>query len=314
MIKNMMLDLRLLAVFHAVMAERSVTRASRRLGLSQPAISNALRRLREILDDELFQRTAHGMLPTPRALELASPVGQVLRQLEAALQPASFVAADSDRLFKIAIAPPVNIVLLPALLQRLQTKAKGIRLEVQSTSSLHAAALLDSQAVDVLISVLATIPKRLPTRILYRDRYVGLMRSKHPLARGPLKLADFAAANHLLVTQTNQSYNLFDAAIAREGLKRNLTVTLTDWLTAADIIAHTDLVTAVFEQTAIATERTLGRQLVAKPLPVPPFFVTMHWHEAFSKHPAYEWLHDQIVACCNELGLREGLEKEVLAQ
>ena len=108
MIKNMMLDLRLLAVFHAVMAERSVTRASRRLGLSQPAISNALRRLREILDDELFQRTAHGMLPTPRALELASPVGQVLRQLEAALQPASFVAADSDRLFKIAIAPPVD--------------------------------------------------------------------------------------------------------------------------------------------------------------------------------------------------------------
>jgi DNA-binding transcriptional LysR family regulator len=300
---NIPLDVRLLTIFEAMMTEQSVTRAARRLGLSQPAISNGLHRLRHILEDELFRRTADGMRATPRAIELAAPISQILRQMELVLQPAQFAPAESNRLFRIAISAPVAIVLLPALIRRLQREAREIRLEIQSTSNPHGASLLDSQAVDVLIGVMPGVPKRFPTRVLYKERYVGLMRSEHPLTAGKMRLRDFIAADQLLVSQTRQNYNLFDTALAKEGLKRNVILTLTDWLTASEIITHTNLVTAVFRQTAIDAVATSGGRLVIKELDIPPFDVTMNWHEVFSRHPAYEWLHEKIVECCTERGL-----------
>ena len=130
------LDVRLLVVFDARMSERHVTRAVTKLRLSQPAISTALRRLREIFDDELFRRTADGMMPTPRAVELGIPLAQVLRQLENAMQPPTFVPEQAERTFRLAVSPPVTAVLVPGLVERVLAQAPGIDLRIQSTPGL----------------------------------------------------------------------------------------------------------------------------------------------------------------------------------
>lgn len=294
-----LLDVKLLVVFDALMSERSVTRAARRLNLSQPAVSNALHRLREILGDELFHRSADGMRPTPRAMEIFVPVSHVLHQIEGVMQPAKFRPEESVLSFRLAISPPVSLILLPVLVPRLRERAPGVQLRVQSAPVQQASALLDSQVVDIVISVVAAAPKRYHCQVLYRDTYVALMRARHPLARGPMQLKRLVTADHLLVSQTMQSYNLFDDAIARHGLKRNIRMTLTDWMTAVEVIARTDLVTAIFKRTAQAILRTSRERLVMRPTPLPAFDVVMLSHHSFSKHPAYEWLREQIMECCS---------------
>jgi DNA-binding transcriptional LysR family regulator len=290
------LDVRLLVVFDALMSERHVTRAATRLRLSQPAISNALRRLREIFDDELFQRTADGMMPTPRAMELGIPLAQVLRQLENAMQPPSFVPEQAERTFRLAVSPPVTTVLVPRLVERVLAQAPGIDLRVQSTPGMRASSLLDSQAADLVIGAFRTIPRRFPVQLLYRERYAALMRAGHPLAGTDLELPRFASAEHLLVTQTVQTQNLFDDAIGRLGLQRRIRLTLTDWMVAGQTLATTDLVTAVFQRTAAEVAAGSAGAVVALPLPLPPVDVVIIWHPTFSRHPAYEWLIGAIRA------------------
>ena len=158
--------------------------------------------------------------------------------------------------------------------------------------------MLDSQAVDIVIGVMKGPPKRYPSRILYRDTYVALMSADHKLARQNFSLERFAALDHLLVSQTTQSYNLFDDAIAQLGMKRNIRLVMTDWLAAADVIGSTDLVTAIFRRTADVIMRSSRRRLVVRPIKLPSFDVVMLWHNSFSTHPAYEWLQEQIVKSC----------------
>lgn len=292
------LEVRLLVVFDALMAERSATRAGRRLGLSQPAVSNALHRLRSILGDELFHRTSDSMLPTPRAIELAVPVGQVLRQIESAMEPAKFSPSESNRSFRLAISPPVGLVMLPGLAKRLETAAPGVQVQVRSTPSMQAVSMLDSQAVDMVIGVMKGPPKRYPSRVLYRDTYVALMRADHKMSRQKFSLERFAALDHVLVSQTTQIYNLFDDAIAQQGMKRNIRITTTDWLAAAEIIGTTDLVTAIFKRTADVIMKSSRRRLTVRPIRLPPFDIVMLWHNSFSTHPAYEWLQETIAQSC----------------
>jgi DNA-binding transcriptional LysR family regulator len=297
------LDLKLLLVFNTLMSERSVTRAAHRLGLTQPAISNALRRLREALDDELFHRSGDGMRPTPRAMELATPVRQVLRQFEAVFHPPAFEPGESNRHFRLAISPPVALILLPALSRRLRRKAPGVTLWAQSTPSMQASMLLDGQTVDLVIGVVPDAPSRFPRRTLYRETYVALMRADHPLADGQASLEQVVAAHHLLVTQTQQQVNLFDDAIARMGLKRGIAMSVTDWQTAAEVLSGTDLITAAFHRTAEAVTRASGGRLAIRPLGLPSFEIIMFWHDSFSRHPAYEWLQQEIVEAIAETAL-----------
>jgi DNA-binding transcriptional LysR family regulator len=294
-------DLRLLLVFDALIQERSVTRASHRLGITQPAASNALNRLRHHLRDPLFLKTANGMEPTQRALDLAAPVAQALRQLEVVLTPAAFPPGKSKWTFQMAVSDHVSIVVLPHLAERVQTSAPGLDLRLKSKTLRTLPAMLDSGEVDIALGYNPNLPRRFKTQPLFEDRYVCLMRADHPLATGPLSLKRFAAARHVLVRPSGDSGSLLDELLARRKINRRISMSVTQLISAFFLVESSDLITAVFRSTADYCIRRAGLRLVARPLPLDPVQITMVWHAGTSDLPAHRWMRQQLADICRGL-------------
>lgn len=294
-------DLNLLNVFDAVMRERNVTRAGERIGMTQPAVSNALNRLRHLLGDALFVRGADGMRPTARALELAGPVRHALEQIETALDPPEFVPAESTRTFRLAMSEYPASVLLPALARRLEEEAPGIDLRVRSSDNVDAAALLDANEIDFAIGNFPDLPKRFERVTLFEESYVCMMRRDHPLAKGPLTLEEFAAAKHLLITLAGETKSFVDDALAEQGLTRRIAMTAYHFLVAPRIVAKTDMVTTLARRTAERVARINPVHL--SPLPLPPrlLLLALLWQRRFSNHPAHEWMRALLVDVCRRI-------------
>ena len=220
------LDLNLLRVFDEVMAERSLTRAARNLSLSQPAVSNALRRLRETLGDDLVVRSGQGMAPTARALVLWPIVRDALRQLQASLAPGGFEPATANTTFVLAMADATAAELMPGLVDTLERQAPGVSLRVVPLSTRDPRRLLDEEAVDLAIghfpSVLADLVVRAQSgdgvafahQRLYDGQYVCVMRKGNALANGPFTLNRFCAARHMLVSFSGRPYGFIDESLA----------------------------------------------------------------------------------------------------
>ncbi|MDB5939930.1 MAG: transcriptional regulator, LysR family, partial [Polaromonas sp.] len=206
------LDLNLLRVFDEVMAERSLTRAARNLSLTQPAVSNALRRLRETLGDELVQRSGQGMAPTPRAVVIWPAVREALRQLQASLIPDEFVPGQANSSFVLAMADATAAELIPGLTDTLEQEAPGVSLRVVPLTTRDPRMLLDTQACDLAVGHFPSVLPDLTAKAqngetmpfffqrLYDGEYVCVMRKGHPMAGGRLSLDDFCAARHMLVS------------------------------------------------------------------------------------------------------------------
>jgi len=220
------LDLNLLRVFDEVMAERSLTRAARNLSLTQPAVSNALRRLRETLGDELVQRSGHGMAPTPRALAIWPAVRDSLQQLQESLAPSEFEPATANSTFVLAMADATAAELIPGLVDTLEQEAPGVSARVIPLTTRDPRRLLDEESCDLAVghfpSVLADLTARAqsgePTpffhKRLYDGEYVCVMRKDHPLASGPFTLNRFCAARHMLVSFSGRPYGFIDESLA----------------------------------------------------------------------------------------------------
>jgi DNA-binding transcriptional LysR family regulator len=293
------LDLNLLLVFDAVMAERNVTRAADRIGLSQPAMSNALTRLRHHLKDELFVRSPDGMRPTARALELAAPIHEALSSLEQALDPALFDPAQSTRTFKIATNDYVAAVLMPKVMARLAEIAPGIDVRlVPLGGRMHE--LLDAQEVDFACTSVGEQPERFATRDIVEDSYVVLMRSGHPLgAYDRLRIEVYAAATHVLVTPRGDPRGFVDSALAARGLTRRLALTVNQFAAAPAIVAATDLVATIPKRAADLFGPPFG--LIHRPCPVPApremSLVSLVWNRRLSRHPAFTWFAETFAHC-----------------
>lgn len=283
-------DLNLLLVFDAVMRERHVTRAGDRIGMSQPAMSNALNRLRHHLKDDLFLRGPDGMRPTYRALELAGPVRDALQNLETALDPAVFDPATANRSFAVGTNDYALPTLMPELAARLQTEAPNIKIRLVSSAG-HTFEMLDTQAIDVGISAFGTIPERFASATLVEDRYVLIMREGHPLAQGGLSLADYAGARHLLVSPRGDSRGFVDDELAEHGLERQIAMTVTNFASAPGLLAASDLILAMPERIARRVAPIFG--LATRPAPFPGSkaysSAVMIWHRRLANHPAHLW-------------------------
>jgi DNA-binding transcriptional LysR family regulator len=289
------IDLKLLVVFDAVFTERSATRAALRLGMTQPAISNALNRLRAVMHDPLFLRGADGMRPTPRATELAASVGHVLRELEVAVEPTNFVPAEAHWSFRIAVSPHASMAILPGLLKRLQSDAPGVSLYVRPPDGQHYPALLDNDEVDLAITVTSNPPKRFNAVKLFDESYVAVMRRNHPLARGRLSLQRFASVQHIMVSHLAQNRNLLDDILAAHRLHREVRVVVTDFVSGLGIIARTDLIAGLFQQPLKSIAEFQSGTVVQRALPLPPYEVVMIWHDGLKNHPAHRWLRQKIL-------------------
>ena len=294
-------DLRLLVVFDVLMQEQNVTRAAKRLGLTQSAASNALNRLRHHLHDPLFLKGSKGMEPTARAIELAGPISQALRQLEIVLDPPVFPPGNTEWTFNLAISDHISIVTLPHLAERMQSAAPGLDLRVTPKTLQTLPAKLDAGEVDLALGYNPDLPSRFKSEPLFDDTYVCLMREDHPLAEQPLTLQTFADAKHLLVRPAGESTSLVDQLLAKHKIRRRVAMTVNQLLSAFFLVENSDMVTTAFRSTAEYCLTKASFRVIMRPLPLDPVPITMVWHAGTTDHPAHKWMRAQLVDLCRKL-------------
>ncbi|PDT46460.1 LysR family transcriptional regulator [Sinorhizobium fredii] len=299
------IDLKLLVVFDAMMAEGSVSRAASRLGMSQPALSNALNRLRLLLNDRLFLRTAEGMRPTPRAIEISGPIQSAMRQIEEALEPTAFEPQDPDWTFSLAVSDHASVVLLPLLIEHIARIAPRVSVNIQSRPNEELPVLLDNGEIDLAVGVIPNLPRRFKHMALFEDRYRCMMRQGHPLAGRPITLEEFLSADQLSVKPGISDISRVDRLLAEVGLKRRVATTVHQFLAAPAIVSRSDLIVLVFEKMVPIFDPS---RFYFCPVPVPNMQVaaTAVWSDVHSDLPAHKWLRRQLAVVARQLAAEYG--------
>ena len=289
------LDLNLLLVFEAILRERSITGAAQRLHLSQPATSHALSRLRRRLKDQLFVRTPAGMTPTPRAEQLALPVRRALDELGQALEPETFSPASAERRFVIAVNNYAAVVLGARLVAKCRELAPRVRLALRPSLSLNVAELLERAELDVAISAIDAPADRFVSRVLLTDRYVVVMRRRHPAARRTLDPATFAKLPQLVISSSGEDISFLDVALAAHGHARSVALEA-PYLSAGPILAHSDMVAVLGRQIALEFRRLYPIEIRDLPFDIPRLHSILLWHRRLDDQPAHRWLRETALA------------------
>lgn len=302
------LDLNLLRVFDVVMQERSLTRAAERLHVTQPAVSNAMRRLRDGLGEDLLVRTGHGVEPTARALELWPTVHESLSLLSDTIDPGRFDPSQSELAFRIGMIDATAARLLPQLARIQSAEAPSIQIQVSPLANRDPRALLEEGEIDVAVGYFPVVQADLTahaqtastvlfeSRLLYQREYVCALRAGHPLARDAqdLSLEAYCAARHLAVSLSGRPYGFIDEALAALGLRRNVVMTVNQYYTAAQVAAQTDLLATLPRRFAVTGEWSSPLAIRSLPLPVAPVSVSMLWRRHNLHHAAIQWLLDAV--------------------
>ena len=288
------LDLNLLRVFDAVLRDRSVTAAARHLGLTQPAVSNALSRLRAQFEDALFVRTPAGMDATPFARELAQPVRQALALLEAALAHGpGFDPESATRTFRFYMSDLGQVEFLPPLVERAQRIAPGVRLEAVALEVADIGDALATGALDIAVGFLPGLGPPVRRQPLFRDPYVCLMRADHPLVGKNLTRKQFLSAAHALVSYKG-GHRVIEEALERAGLARKIALRVPHFTVVPMVLERTDLILTLPSRIARVYERQGRFKSMPPPVPIPPADVAAHWHERFERDPGNRWLREMI--------------------
>lgn len=289
------IDLNLLLVLQAVGQERNVTRAARRLGLSQPAVSSAVARLRQALGDPLFVRSSGGMAPTPRARRLLESVDAAMGLIRQGLQEGeSFDSAQSRTSFTLLASEIGERHFLPSLMARLRRTAPHVRVQVRQVSGGSYGAALETGLADLLIGHLSQPLSSLRSRRLFSDRFVCMVRQGHPVLDQPLTLERYLALDHVVITRRGARDGMVTAALARLGGERRVAIAVPHFTAAPAIVAATDLAATVPAQLVrLHAEGEVAG--VALPFDVPPIDVGLYWHERLQGDAANQWLRRTFV-------------------
>ncbi|MCW3479217.1 LysR substrate-binding domain-containing protein [Neisseriaceae bacterium JH1-16] len=285
------IDLNLLVILEALLAERHISRAAERLHMSQPAVSHALGRLRQLFDDPLLVRGAQGMAPTARALELNRPLAEALRQVHAVLGPTAFDPATAERTFRLGMSDYGAAAVLPALIKMLRREAPGVVLRVSQHSREAMAAQVADGELDLALGVFPQLPDGLRTETLFEEQFACALDAA-TLADGQhWDLETYLARPHALVAVRPDSVDEIDRALAACGARRHIALTLPHWSVAPALIAGTDLVLT-------AARRCLSHAPSLAILPVPfalaPFAFTQIWHARADSDPGHAWLRARL--------------------
>jgi DNA-binding transcriptional LysR family regulator len=282
-------DLNLLVVFEAVLRERSVTKAGEKLGLSQPAMSHALNRLRWMLKDQLFVRTPEGMMPTPRAEHLAEPISRALAELQRTLDPEEFTPEEAHRRFVVAVNNYAAVVLAGPVFGECRALAPNVRLSLRPSGTLDVPEMLDRGELDLAILGQQASVSRFSSQALIEDHYVAVMRRGHPMAQRELDLEAFAALPHLVISSSGDDLGFVDAGLAARGMARAV-MAEAPYLSAGALLTQSDMVAVMGRQIAEEFRRAHAIELTPLPIPSPPLSSVMVWHSRFDDHPAHKWL------------------------
>ncbi len=289
------IDLNLLTALDALLEESNVTRAARRLGVSQPAASHALSRLRELLGDPLLVRTPAGMQPTPRASSLRPALRAALAAAEAVLQPSpAFDPATATRTFVATIPDQAGFQLLPKLATRLAEEAPGVRVELRP-SPRDVGLALGTGDLELVVGVFEhPPPAALREQALWRETFACVVRRGSRGARGTLDLARYLDVPHLVVAPRGTPGSIVDDALARAGVQRRVAMIIPQFLIAPAVVAASDLMWTAPAGLARAFAELLPLTVREPPLELPGFTVAVRWHVRLDRDPGLAWLRGVI--------------------
>jgi DNA-binding transcriptional LysR family regulator len=299
------LDLNLLRVFDAVMSEGSATRAAASLAMTQSAVSQSLRRLREALAEDLFVRTPHGLKPTERAEWLWPQVRGSLAALRQAVAPGAYDPQRDAVQWRLAMADATAALLAPGLVTAIEAGRALTNLRLLPLTTRDPRRLLEAGEVDLALgffpaAVSAIVAEEADSLLrharLYDTRYVCVMRRGHPLAALPLTLDTFCAAHHLLVSFSGRAQGLVDQTLINLGRRRRIVLTVNQFFTAGRVVARSDLLTVLPESFLDATGYLDELAIRELPLALPAVHVEMMWHLRHDDDPAHQWLREQVAA------------------
>lgn len=288
------LDLNLLRTLDALLETRSVTRAATQLGLTQPAVSGMLVRLREAFDDPLFVRAQRGILPTPRAEALMLPLKATLREIEGLIQPVAFDPVEAKLTVSIAATDYAQRVVLLPFLAALREKAPSIRVSVRPVDGPALAARMERGTLDLALITPDTAAETLRSRRLFDERYVWVMRAGHPAASRPLDLDTFCAVDHAIMSHDGTQFRgATDEVLDAAGRTRRVVASVPSFTTLVDLVRRSDCC-SVLPYRLVRDEP--GLVVIEPPLAVPGFTKVLVWHERTQADPAMRWIRRQLAA------------------
>jgi len=289
------IDFNLLATLEALLAERSVSRAAVRLGLSQPALSAQLARLRDMLGDPLFIPSHRGMTPTPLALGLQAPLTTALAQLRDVVTSArAFDPARDALTVRIAASDYVQSALLLDFTLALRREAPGVRIALRAADATRLEAQMEQGEIDLAALTPEGIPDALRSRPLFEERYVFIARRGHPALRRPLDAQRFCELDHVMVSPRGGSFSTpLDDMLDAQGLQRRVVVSASTFHSVLELVGRSDLVALVPARMVKEDDRRL--RVLAPPLPVAGFTIHMAWHNRTHRDAAQRWVRERLV-------------------
>ena len=292
------IDLNLLVVLDAIFSEGGITKAGEKLHLTQPAISHALGRLRELFGDPLFVREGRRMVPTPLARSLMQPVRRALHSLEVTLNESQrFDPATTQRHFNVAVRDVLEALVLPPLLERVEHEAPSVDISAIRADRRSFESELAAGSLDAVLDVLLPMSAEVRHQRVSVDRLVVVARKRHPATqRKKLDLAAYLRAQHVLVSSRRSGPGLEDVELSRQGLKRRIRLRCQHYFAACGVVAGSDLLLTMPERYAQLANRQFGNQILAFPMEMPSMDAYLYWHASVDNDPANRWLRAQIVA------------------
>ncbi|MDJ0787915.1 MAG: LysR family transcriptional regulator [Myxococcota bacterium] len=293
-------DLELLASLDALLAEGSVRRAARRLGVSEPAMSRRLTRLRDLAGDPLMVRAGRGLVPTPRALSLREPIRALLDQAGALFEPVALPLESLERTFVLRANDALVGTLAPLLADAVHREAPHVTLRFAPEGDAAPEPLREGR-IDLDLGVLAYTSPEIKVQELFRDRMVGVVRKGHPLESGRLTLARLCAFPHVSASRRGRARGPIDALLDERGLAREVRLVVPTFYAAVFVAAGSDLVAVVPGRLASAVSAELGLSLLRLPQSLPALRAQQAWHPRQDADPAHRWLRDRILRTCRAL-------------
>jgi len=306
------IDLNLLVYLDVLLRERNVTRAANYLGITQPAMSNGLRRLRDLFDDPLLVRTSEGMTPTERALDLQPAIRGVLATIEKAVQPKSpFDPANTERVFRIMASDYAESTLMPHLLARLHEQAPGITLDVMTPSDVSFLNV-EQGKVDMVINRFDAMPQSFHQATIWQDEFCCMLSNNNPIAR-EFNLQSYLDADHVWVSKTGMGVGVgvdptditklgwVDQALSRIGGKRKIAVFTRHYQVAVLLAEQRHLVVTVPARLASIHSAMPTLAVLAPPFDIPPIELKMAWSPLLQRNPGHHWMRRLILDIGREL-------------
>ena len=316
------IDLNLLSVFDRLYEDRKVSLAAENLGLSQPAVSSALGRLRRLLHDDVFLRTARGMQPTPLADELAKPIANALSSIRDTLsRQLQFDPKTSSRQFAVAMTDIGEFHFLPGLVVALESSAPGVTISTVRGTAINLKYEMEAGQVDLAVGHLPDLVADFHRRPLFSQRYVCLFRKGHPMDRSPSEIQAFARAEHAVVVSAGTGHGRADEYIEQAGVHRRIRLRVPHFVALADVLESSDLIATVPEAFAMRSVKHFNLAYGDHPVALPPIDISLLWHKRHHRDPANRWLRDLIAmrfevgstgAECLSMTLRAARRKKTL--